>query len=230
MKDKLFDIKSLLVFAAALTVGILYPSDVGMAWITSAIGAGLGVLSSIYGGAAAADEARKAQRELDRKEARDNAWYARRYNQRYLDTEAGQNLINTAISYNDKLRRRAEGGARVAGLSQSAVAKQKEQGTDMIGKTIAQIGANDTANKMQVDKMHREDQNTVTNQRIATHNQQAANITNAAAQASNALINAGAYLENDNDFWDGLTKNKNTNTNANILNANGGYGDTSLLT
>ena len=207
MKGKGLYIIDLVMVVAATIVGILYPSDVGMAWIATAVGAGLGVLSSLYGGAKASEEARKAQRELDRKEARDNAWYERRYNQNYLDTAAGQNLLNTAIAYNDKLRRRADGGARVAGLSQSAVAKQKEQGNEMMGKTIANIAAGDTARKDRVDQMHKNDQNAITQQRIGIHNQQAANITNAASQASNALINAGSSLDSGGDsFWDGLTR------------------------
>lgn len=208
MKGKGLYIIDLTLVAVAAVVGIFYPSDVGMAWITTAIGAGMGVLSSLYGGAKSADAARKAQRELDKKEARDNAWYARRYNQNYLDTAAGQNLLNTAIAYNDKLRRRADGGARVAGLSQAAVAKQKEQGNEM-GKAVANIAAGDAANKARVDQMHREDMHAITNARMGIYNNRAANITAAAGQASNALINAGAEVDGDgDDFWNGLTKNK----------------------
>lgn len=207
MKGKGLYIIDLTLVAIAAIVGIFYPSDVGMAWITTAIGAGMGVLSSLYGGAKSADAARKAQRELDKREAMDNAWYARRYNQNYLDTAAGQNLLNTAIAYNDKLRRRADGGARVAGLSQAAVAKQKEQGNEMMGKAVAQIAAGDTARKDRVDQMHREDAHAVTNARMGIYNNQAANITAAAGQASNALINAGAMVDGDgDDFWAGLTR------------------------
>ena len=207
MKGKGLRIIDLTLVAIAAIVGIFYPSDVGMAWVTTAVGAGLGVLSSLYGGAKASQEADKALRELNRKEAKDNAWYARRYNQDYLDTAAGQNLLNTALKYNDKQVKRAEGGARVAGLSQSAVAKQKEQGNEMMGKTVAQIAAGDTTRKMQVDQMHRQDMHNNSAARMGIYNNRAANITAAASQASNALINAGAMVGKGGDsFWDGLTK------------------------
>lgn len=210
MKGKGLYIIDLTLVAIAAIVGIFYPSDVGMAWITTAIGAGMGVLSSLYGGAKSADAARKAQRELDKKEARDNAWYERRYNQDYLDTAAGQNLLKTAIAYNDTLRRRADGGARVAGLSQAAVAKQKEQGNEMMGKAVANIAAGDTSRKMQVDQMHRQDMHNNSTARMGIYNNQAANITAAAGQASNALIGAGAMVDNKGDgFWKGLTRPDN---------------------
>lgn len=204
MRNILF--KSLVTAALATLLGLAFPSEVGMAWITTAIGVGAGVLSSLYGGAAAADEARKAQRLLARKEAEEKAWYDRRYNQRYLDTEAGQNLIRKATEIQRRNNQRAEGAARVAGATTSAVAKAKEQGNKVMGDTIANIAANDTARRDNVDLQHRSMMNNITNQRIGVHNQQAANITNAASQASNSLIKAGTYLEKDDDFWTGLTK------------------------
>lgn len=205
MKGKGLYIIDLTLVAVAAIVGIFYPSDVGMAWISTAIGAGMGVLSSLYGGAKSADAARKAQRELDKKEARDNAWYARRYNQNYLDTAAGQNLVNTALANELKSTRRTDGQSKVGSLTASAAAKQKEQSKKMLGDTYAAIAAGDTTRKMQVDQMHRQDMHNNSTARMGIYNNQAANITAAAGQASNALIGAGALADNKgDDFWKGL--------------------------
>ena len=200
------NVKELAGIAIAIMC-LLTAGDVGMSWITTAIGAAAGVLSSLWGGHKASQEARKAQKEIDKKEAQDRAMWLRRSNERYQDTAAGQNLITQALSYNDKLRRRAEGGARVAGLSQQAVAKQKEQGNKMMSDTLARVAAGDVAKQQAADNMYHEDMNRISDQRTSLYNTRAQNITNAASQASNALISAGAALDSSgDDFWSGLTK------------------------
>lgn len=211
MKGKGLYIIGLTLAAVAAIVGIFYPSDVGMAWISTAIGAGMGVLSSLYGGKKSADAAQDALRELNKREARDNAWYNRTYNTNYLDTAAGQNLANTARANYIKSTRRTDGQSKVGSLTASAAAKQKELNQKMLGDTYAAIAAGDTTRKMQVDQMRRQDMHNNSTARMGIYNNQAANITAAAGQASNALINAGALAEsNGGGFWDGLRK-KNGN-------------------
>lgn len=63
----------------------------GMGWIATAIGAGLSVLSSLYGGAKARQQAKEADREMAASRAKNDNWFRRRYNENYADTSAGQN-------------------------------------------------------------------------------------------------------------------------------------------
>lgn len=174
---------------------VLFGDGVGQCWIATAIGAGLGVLSSLYGGSKAAQEAKKAERELDRAEAEGNAWYSRRYNQGYKDTAAGQSLLTTARDMAQENWKRAEGARRVAGASGASSDRAKEQGVKMVGTAINQMAVNDTARKDAADMAHRADQKAITTQRMGIHNNRAAQITAAASQASNALIGAGAALD-----------------------------------
>lgn len=204
-------IQSLCMAALAWVAQLLSPVDVAMAWIGTAVGAGLGVLSSLYGGAKSADAEREAQRMLDRKEARDNAWYKRRYNQDYLDTKAGRNLINQYLDTGRKLLRRNESVTRTNGLSLARSAADKDRVIGGLQKTISSIGATDTTRKDSVDRQHLANMNAITQQRINAAQQKANNITYAASQASNSLMRAGSALDGGDDFWDGLTKNTGKN-------------------
>lgn len=209
-------IQSLCMAALAWVAQLLFPADVAMAWIGTAIGAGLGVLSSLYGGAKSADAEREAQRMLDQKEARDNAWYKRRYNQDYLDTKAGRNLVNQYLAAGNKLLRRNESVTRTGGLSLARSAADKDRVIGGLQKTISSIGATDEARKDGIDRQHQTNMNAITQQRINAAQQKANNITYAASQASNSLMQAGSALDKgDDDFWDGLTRGKKKNNNSN---------------
>ena len=188
-------------------------TQVAMAWQAAAIGAGLSVLSSLYGGHKAGEANQRAQRYLDRYENAENAWYTKAHNLEYADTAAGQNLIRKMKEYGRNVIRRADGAARVAGATLASTAKAKDQANNMVGNTIANIAANDTARQDRIDLQHRQTMNHITQQRIASEQQKAQNITYAASQASNALMNAGATLDSgEESFWDGLTKHKKNKT------------------
>ena len=164
-------------------------------WIASAIGAGLGIASSLIGGSAASDASREARRERERAEAREQAWYNRRYNEDYLDTAAGQNLVRRAKDYAKENWKKAAGAQAVAGGTDAATAQAKEAGNKMVGDTIANIAAADTARKAQVDNMHMQNEQKFAQQRQAEQLQRAQNITNAAQSASNAIMSVAGAVD-----------------------------------
>lgn len=198
----------LLTLALGWVVYLVCPTEYGMAWAAAAIGAGMSVLSSLYGGRKASEAAQKAQAYLDKAEAEEKAWYERNYNQRYADTEAGQQLLTKARDLAAQNWRKADGAARVAGGTDAAAARMKEQGNKMIGDTLSTIAANDTARRDRVDQLHRTAQNSIYQQRIGIENQRAQNITDAASAASNALMQAGATYDA------ALEKNRNVGDNT----------------
>lgn len=193
----------------------LLSGDVGQCWVATAIGAGLGVLSSLYGGSKASKEAKKAQRELDRRERREQAWYDRRYNEDYADTAAGQRLLTSARDLAQENFQRASGANRVIGGTGSSVAKAREQGSKVVSDTLSNIASNDVTRKTRVDELHRAAQNDISNKRIGVYDQRAQNITAAAGQASNAMMSAGALVDTKgsskkslspfgDNFWDDI--------------------------
>ena len=164
-------------------------------WIASAIGAGVGLASSIFGGASASAAAREAERRQRQQEAKENAWYTRRYNEDYVDTAAGQNLVRRAKDYAKEQWKKAAGAQAVAGGTDAATAMAKEAGNKMVGDTIANIAATDQERKAQVDNMHRQAEAQFAQMDMNREMQRAQNITNAAQNASNAIMSAAGAVE-----------------------------------
>ena len=164
-------------------------------WIAAAIGAATGLASSLIAGnkaAKAANEAEKRQRE---QEASERAWYNRRYNENYVDTAAGQNLVRRAKDFAKENWKKAAGAQAVAGGTDAATAQAKEAGNKMVGDTIANIAATDQQRKSHVDDLHRQAESQFAQMDMNRDLQRAQNITNAGQAASNALISAGAAID-----------------------------------
>lgn len=164
-------------------------------WVGTAIGAGLSVASSIIGGIQSANANAKAEAEMKAQNARNEAWYNRRYNEDYADTAAGQNLMRQAKDYANENWKKAHGAAAVGGGTDAAVAMAKEAGNRMVGNTLGNMAAADTQRKMNVDNIHHQQQNTYSNQQVALAQNRANNISQVASGASNALLQAGAAYD-----------------------------------
>lgn len=164
-------------------------------WIAAAIGAVGGIASSLIGGAAASDAARAAERRQRQQEAKENAWYIRRYNEDYVDTAAGQNLVRRAKEYAKEQWKKAAGAQAVAGGTDAATQMAKDAGNKMVGDTIANIAATDQSRKAQVDNMHRQAEQQFAQMDMNREMQRAQNITNAAQNASNAIMSAAGAIE-----------------------------------
>lgn len=165
-------------------------------WIASAIGAGIGAVSSLLGGLSASSAAREAERRQRYQEAKENAWYTRRYNEDYADTAAGQNLIRKAKDFARENWKKAAGAQAVAGGTDAATAQAKEAGNKMVGDTIANMAATDQARKDNVDNMHRQAEQRFAEMDMAREAQRAQNISNAAQNASNAIMQGASAFEN----------------------------------
>ena len=164
-------------------------------WIATALSAAAGIATSLFGGSQASKAAKEAEKRQRRQEAQEEAWYNRRYNEDYIDTKAGQNLVRRAKDFAKENWKKASGAQAVAGGTAAATAMAKEAGNKMMGDTIANIGANDENRKMQADNLHRQAQNQFAQMDMAREMQRAQNITNAAQSASNALMSVGSAVD-----------------------------------
>ena len=186
-------------------------------WIATALGVAGGLASSLIGGNAAEQAAREAERRQRALENKENAWYTRRYNEDYLDTAAGQNLVRRAKDYARENWKKAAGAQAVAGGTDAATAMAKEAGNRMVGDTIANIAAADSQRKANVDAQHRQAERSFAKMDMQRANQRAANITNSAQNASNAMMNAGAAIDNTGNLAGGSNKGVVAPTEANNL-------------
>jgi len=174
-----------------LAIGVNQPK----LWIISAIGAGVGLASSLFGGISASKAAREAEKRQRQQEAKENAWYARRYNEDYVDTAAGQNLVRRAKDYAREQWKRAAGAQAVGGGTDAATAMAKEAGNKLVGDTIADIAATDQQRKANVDTQHRQAEAQFAQMDMNRELQRAQNITNAAQSASNAIMSVAGAVD-----------------------------------
>ncbi len=204
-------------------LGMFLSDGVGCCWIPMAIAAGASVLSSLWGGHSASKAARKAKREMERADREDQAWYSRRYNQDYADTAAGSRLITQARDYARRNWQRAAGAGRVAGGTQAAVAEAKDAGNKMVGDTLSQIAANDVARKDAVDNARRARRLAQAQTMAGIEQTRAGQITQAAGNASNALISAAARLGGGTDTGDTALSNlsKDSRYDGDAIDATG---------
>ena len=191
-----------------LSVGVREPK----LWIGAAIGVAGSLLSSFIGGKKASQAEREAMRIQKRREAAENAWYNRRYNEDYVDTAAGQNLVRRAKDFARENWKKSQGAAKVGGQTEAAAAMAKEAGNKMVGDTIANIAAQDTARKARVDDIHQQAQERYAQMDMNRESQRAANITNAAQNASNAMMTVGSAVDQATPNTTSLTGGSNNGT------------------
>lgn len=155
-----------------------------------ALGAGM----SILGGVSSANAAKRAEKLRQEQDAKNAAWFNRKYNESYIDTAAGRNAIRQAIDYGKRQTQRAEGAAAVTGGTDAAVAQAKESANRMVGDTIGNLAAQDTARKEQAMETYLGQQERSTAQQMANEKAKAAGIAQAAQGASNAMIQGATLL------------------------------------
>jgi len=182
-----------LVFRSELFINPYVPRK--KEWIGAAIGAVGGIASSLIGGSAASDAAKASIRRQRQQEAKEDAWYNRRYYEDYVDTAAGQNLVRRAKEFAKENWRKAKGAQAVAGGTDAASQMAKDAGNKMVGDTIANIAATDQQRKAQVDNMHRQAEAQFAQMDMNREMQRAQNITNAAQAASNAMMSIGSAVD-----------------------------------
>lgn len=118
--------------------------------------AGAGLLTSIGGGILGNSKAKKAERRqrelLRRQRAANEAWYARNYYQDYLNTTEAQNAIRRAKdAWGDRMKE-ARGRQAITGGTPEQVNQVQEIGAEAMGNTIADLAAQGSAIKRDVDR------------------------------------------------------------------------------
>ena len=165
--------------------------------ISTLIGAGLSVASSIIGGISSASQNRKAKREAERQYARDKAWYNKNYYTDGNDDEIGIQANTAADAYADRQLKRAKGAAAVTG-DREVIARTQESNNDFKAKVMANNSARNVAQRNAAEAQMRNDEKTYSQQMMNYSRQKANNIANVASSASNALMAAGSAFDESN--------------------------------
>lgn len=191
-----------------MAIGLL-----GMAGIT----AGLGMatqLGGIIGGQIASNKANKqAEAELQARRNENKQWYNQKMNEDYMMRSDVQNVLRKQRELLNEQYQRARATNIVAGGTDESLALQQQAANNVMGDTMADIAANASAYKDNVEQQYRAAENNFSQQQQQIYNNKAQSIANAASQATQmgqGLVSgvanvAGNAMQNGN----GITKVKN---------------------
>lgn len=175
-----------------MTGSIGIPEKKMVAWFVPQIAAFAGsALSSVLGGLFGGGAAREAMAKQEEERNRLAAERLRKTNENYLDTAAGQNMLRVAREEADKIWKRESGAAKVAGGTDAAAAIAKEQGNKMVGDTMSNIAAQNTAHKDNIDASYRADIARADQGIIQNKMAKSDAIAKVAGDASDALMKLG---------------------------------------
>ncbi len=144
--------------------------------LAGALGKGIGGLF--------ANKAREKQ--IDKAEQDNQAWYDRRYNEDATQRGDAQRLLSIT---EDTLKRRAArdaGAAAVMGASAATAAATKAANNAVLGDAISQINAQNFDRKDQIEDAYRTRKQSLEDQRAGLAGERATNIANAGAGVADA--------------------------------------------
>lgn len=154
--------------------------------IGAAIGAGLGLAGSIFGGIKASKQRKKMNRYLNEQDAENKAWYNANALSDYTQRSDTQNLMKQLRDNLGKSNKRAENMAVVTGATPEQQAVAKEQSNKVISDTFSNIGAMGQQWKDQVTNRYQARRENIANQRM--------NMMGQKAQSYENLMNSGLNM------------------------------------
>lgn len=158
--------------------------------IGSLIGAGLGVVGSIFGGISAARKAREQREINERKQAENEDWYRRRYNEDPTQRASALRVLRQTEDAIKQRNREARGVSAVMGGSQDAVAAAQERNAQASADAASQIAAANDARKDQIEQQYQTRKDALDQQM----QQIKAGEAQAIAQATQGVAGAGAGI------------------------------------
>lgn len=166
--------------------------------------AGVGALASgagLFSGWKSAKDAKKEQEKLQREQrARNEAWYARNYFQDYLNSTDAQNALRRAKEARDEHSRQLRARAAISGATPEQVERAEQAGAEVVGNTIANLAAQGSAIKREVDRqkqamdadLNAQEQAMVAQEQAAGENLMA---NSANLLGSSLMMGAGAFAD-----------------------------------
>lgn len=163
--------------------------------IGSIIGAGLGAVSSIFGGISARKAAKRAQKRLEGEQRENQAWFDRRYNEDATQRADAQRILQMTEESIRNRNKAAAGTAAVMGGTEESVAATKAANANALADAASQIAAAGAARKDQVEGQYLATKNAINQQMNANDQQKAQNIATATQSAAKAMMGAGAAVD-----------------------------------
>lgn len=164
-------------------------------WVASAVGAAIGLGSTIFGGIQSSKAEKRAREREEKAYNSQQAYWKRKYNEDYSDTAAGRNMLRRAKEFADANWKKSQGAAAVGGASDASVAMAKEQGNKVYSDTMASLASADVQRKDSAAMGIMNSEASYAQAQANQARQQGANIANVASGLSNAAMMAGAAID-----------------------------------
>jgi hypothetical protein len=171
--------------------------------ISAGIGGALQIGSAIYGAAKTSELNKQAQQELSNRRNENKAWYEQKMNEDYMMRSDVQNVLRKQRELLNEQYQRARATNIVAGGTDEALALQQQAANKTMGDTMADIAANASEHKDNIEAQYRQQEANLSQQQQQVYANQAAQTSQAASQAASA---GGSLLSSG---LQGITKVKN---------------------
>lgn len=124
--------------------------------IGSIVGAGLGAVSSIFGGISASKAMKKVKRNLQERKQENQAWYERRYNEDATQRADAQRILTKTEESIRNRNRQAAGAQAVMGGTEESVAAAKEANNQALADAVSKIAVAGDARKDQIESTYQQ--------------------------------------------------------------------------
>lgn len=162
----------------------------------SILGLVAGIGSSIFGTASAARQARKQSRLLDQREKENQELYDRRYNEDVTQRSEAQAYLNRMRSALAERSRALRGSQAVGGVSDEAVALQKEAQTNAMANYAARLASTVSSRRDKLEEAYQNRKDAIADARMNI----AANKAAQTQLAVSGLAQAIGEFDKDNNI------------------------------
>ena len=175
--------------------------------ISSALGGAMQVGSAIYGQVKSNQLNKQAEAELQNRRAENKNWYNQKMNEDYMMRSDVQNVLRKQRELFDEQYRKTRAINLVAGGTDESLALQQQAANQIMGNTMADIAANASSYKDNVEQQYRAQENSLSQQQQQIYSNQANQVATAASQAAKSGANLLA------SGLEGITKVKKVDNN-----------------
>lgn len=150
--------------------------------------------SAIYGQVQSNKLNKQAQAELDARKKENQQWYNQKMNEDYMMRSDVQNVLRKQRELLNEQYQRARATNIVAGGTDESLALQQQVANKTMGDTMADIAANASSYKDNVEQQYRAQQNNLSEQQQQIYSNRAAGVSTAASQLASSgsgLLSSG---------------------------------------
>ena len=161
----------------------------------TAIGAGLKIAGSIFGGIKASKAMRKYKQQIEQQKQENKSWFDRRYNENATQRADAQAVLSNLREHLKRNSENVAGTQAVVGGTEESVAAQKAADANAMSNAVSNINAMGEARKDAIEQQYQEREDGLNAQLGKVQVGRAQNIANAVKGVSDAATGIAGYVD-----------------------------------